>query len=77
LVFSSSSTTALQSTSTEIWPRSSRVCANLDFGDVSMSSIESYFQPFLSSLLRLNPSPKQRNKTSRDSCFQMRRSQSF
>lgn len=76
LVFMSSLPTAQMSTNTEIWPRSSRVYLNQDFGVASMSSTEFLSQLFLSSLPRLSQSLLPRNKDSRDSCSQTPRSQS-
>jgi hypothetical protein len=74
-VFSSLSSTALMSISTEIWLRSSRVFANQDFGVASMSSTESLSLLSLSSLLKSNLSLKPRNLILRNSCSQMRRTQ--
>jgi len=75
LVFSSLSPTAQMSTSSETWPRSSRVFANLVFGVASMSSTESLSQPSLWLPLRLSQLPKPKSKMCQDSCSQMRKSQ--
>jgi hypothetical protein len=61
LVSSSSLPTALMSTSTEIWLRSSRVFARVAFGVASMSSIVSHSLLYQSSLLKSNQSLKPRS----------------
>jgi hypothetical protein len=76
-VFSSLSSTALMSISTEIWLRSSRVFANQDFGVASMSSTESPLLLSLSSLHKLSLLLLPRNKTLRDSCSLMKRTQLY
>ena len=75
-VFMSSSLTALMSTSTETWLRSSRVFLNLVFGVASMSSTESHSQHSLWSLLKSSQSLLLRKLASKDSCSQTLKSQS-
>ena len=75
-VFMLSSPTALMSTSTEIWLRSSRVFPNLVFGVASMSSIESLSQLSLLLLPKLSQSLSLRKLALRDSCSQTLKNQS-
>jgi hypothetical protein len=65
LVFLSLSPIALMSTDTEIWLKSSRAFARVDFGVVSMSLIVFHSLPYRSLLLRYSQSLKLRNRTPR------------
>jgi len=65
---------ALESTSIETWLRFTKVFVSQDFGDASMKSIESLLQHFLSLQPKLKLLQLQRNKDSRDSSSQKKKS---